>query len=154
MSSPEIACNRIRKLIANGKLEYALDEITRLSEHSSFISDAIQQQARFTYLKQKIRSGTLNWDDESISRNQITASALDLLDLWLKSGEKNLWSRAGIPSTIKYPSKPFKGLHLENGVNAERLSYEGFGESQPIATNFTSQGRKLNRRVEFELYLE
>jgi OOP family OmpA-OmpF porin len=34
------------------------------------------------------------------------------------------------------------------GVAADRLSTEGFGESKPVATNDTSEGRARNRRVE------
>lgn len=38
---------------------------------------------------------------------------------------------------------------LQNfGVNADRISTQGFGESQPIATNATKEGRAQNRRVD------
>ncbi len=37
----------------------------------------------------------------------------------------------------------------ETGITAERLSHQGFGESKPIATNNTPEGRALNRRTEF-----
>lgn len=40
------------------------------------------------------------------------------------------------------------------GISPKRLSYQGFGEEQPIASNKTSSGRKLNRRVEFNMYIE
>lgn len=40
---------------------------------------------------------------------------------------------------------------IKQGIAAERLSYKGFGESQPIAENDTPEGRKLNRRTEFEV---
>lgn len=39
-----------------------------------------------------------------------------------------------------------------NGIEDHRLIAVGFGESQPIATNDTSAGRSLNRRVEFRVY--
>ena len=36
----------------------------------------------------------------------------------------------------------------ENGISKERLSAVGYGESRPIATNATDEGRAQNRRVE------
>jgi len=37
---------------------------------------------------------------------------------------------------------------LSNGISAERIIIEAFGEKVPIADNSSSEGRKLNRRVE------
>ena len=38
-----------------------------------------------------------------------------------------------------------------NGVRPDRLLVSGFGESRPIATNATPQGREQNRRVEIRI---
>ena len=38
-----------------------------------------------------------------------------------------------------------------NGIRAERLVVEGRGSAEPIADNSTRYGRRLNRRIEFEL---
>ncbi len=40
------------------------------------------------------------------------------------------------------------------GISRDRISSKGYGETQPIATNDTPQGRKTNRRVEFLLIKE
>jgi outer membrane protein OmpA-like peptidoglycan-associated protein len=40
------------------------------------------------------------------------------------------------------------------GIKSERIRYAGFGETRPIASNLTAEGRELNRRVEFELVLD
>ncbi|GAB5419249.1 MAG: hypothetical protein Crog4KO_32930 [Crocinitomicaceae bacterium] len=37
------------------------------------------------------------------------------------------------------------------GISASRLTSEGYGSRQPIATNNTSDGRQQNRRTEFEI---
>jgi outer membrane protein OmpA-like peptidoglycan-associated protein len=40
---------------------------------------------------------------------------------------------------------------INKGVDPDRLTARGFGETRPIADNETEQGRKANRRVEFIL---
>ncbi|MCX5801419.1 MAG: OmpA family protein [Candidatus Eisenbacteria bacterium] len=43
--------------------------------------------------------------------------------------------------------------YLENlGVVRTRFAITGFGETQPIASNYTSEGQQLNRRVEVAIY--
>ncbi len=37
------------------------------------------------------------------------------------------------------------------GVNPERISAAGYGESRPVASNETQEGRRLNRRTEFTI---
>lgn len=38
---------------------------------------------------------------------------------------------------------------IEAGINADRLSFKGYGFSKPAADNTTAEGRQFNRRVEF-----
>jgi len=40
---------------------------------------------------------------------------------------------------------------VAKSIAAERLSTEGKGSSQPVADNATADGRKKNRRIEFEV---
>ncbi|MBK8703428.1 MAG: OmpA family protein [Saprospiraceae bacterium] len=61
-----------------------------------------------------------------------------------KANKKLSESRAA--ACLKYLAK--------KGVAPERMRAAGWGESKPVATNKTDKGRRLNRRVEFRLYLE
>jgi OmpA-OmpF porin, OOP family len=40
---------------------------------------------------------------------------------------------------------------ISKGVPASRITSHGYGESRPVATNETDEGRQLNRRVEFKI---
>lgn len=40
---------------------------------------------------------------------------------------------------------------IDRGITADRMTSQGFGSSQPIASNDTVTGRALNRRIEFAL---
>ncbi len=40
---------------------------------------------------------------------------------------------------------------IAKGIDQSRVKSKGYGESKPIATNKTSDGRQLNRRVEFKI---
>ncbi len=39
----------------------------------------------------------------------------------------------------------------ERGIDPSRLSYKGYGKSQPVDDNTTSEGRRLNRRTEVKI---
>lgn len=40
-----------------------------------------------------------------------------------------------------------KDALLQSGVQASRITTAGYGESQPVASNYTPEGRQMNRRV-------
>ena len=40
---------------------------------------------------------------------------------------------------------------IENGIGKDRLSFIGFGESQPINSNETDKGKAENRRTEVKI---
>lgn len=51
-------------------------------------------------------------------------------------------------------AQSIKDYLVEQGADASRLKIKGMGESDPIATNETEQGRFRNRRIEYVVYDE
>ena len=49
-------------------------------------------------------------------------------------------------------AKSVEKFCIENGIPASKITTEGKGESRPIASNKTSAGRRMNRRVEIYVY--
>jgi outer membrane protein OmpA-like peptidoglycan-associated protein len=45
-------------------------------------------------------------------------------------------------------------LIITQEIAPERITYAGYGFSQPIADNITEDGRQQNRRVEFKVISE
>lgn len=48
-------------------------------------------------------------------------------------------------------AKAVVGYLLSKGINADRLTYKGYGETQPMADNISEQGRSKNRRTEMKV---
>ena len=44
-----------------------------------------------------------------------------------------------------------KDYLVNKGIDASRMATEGYGDTQPVATNKTKAGKALNRRVAFEV---
>lgn len=48
-------------------------------------------------------------------------------------------------------AKAVKSYLVENDISEARIQYKGYGETQPIDTNDTEEGRARNRRTEFKV---
>ena|SRR5688572_663451 len=48
-------------------------------------------------------------------------------------------------------AKAVKTYLIRKGISDKRIKTKGFGETQPVATNETEEGKQQNRRVEFEI---
>jgi len=61
-------------------------------------------------------------------------------------------SRANLQLSELRAKACYDHLHKARGIEKDRLSYKGYGDTKPRATNETISGRRRNRRVEFELF--
>lgn len=63
----------------------------------------------------------------------------------------NVGGKASNLQLSKDRANAVKEYLLANGITADRIKIEGFGDSRPAATNKTAEGRQKNRRVEFRI---
>jgi OmpA-OmpF porin, OOP family len=48
-------------------------------------------------------------------------------------------------------AKSVREYIVSKGIAESRITSQGYGETKPVATNETDEGRQLNRRVEFKI---
>ncbi|GAC1432076.1 MAG: hypothetical protein NVSMB7_07940 [Chitinophagaceae bacterium] len=48
-------------------------------------------------------------------------------------------------------AKSVREYIVSKGIAGNRIGSQGYGETKPVATNETDDGRQLNRRVEFKI---
>ena len=70
---------QIEALLAKGDLRSAIAQLKVLLENSPLLDKVIQQSGRFERLYEKIHSGTISYEAESVAENQISKSILALL---------------------------------------------------------------------------
>jgi len=64
----------------------------------------------------------------------------------------NVGSESANTKLSKDRAEALKAYLVSKGANPSRIEATGYGETQPIASNKTAEGRQKNRRVEFTLY--
>jgi outer membrane protein OmpA-like peptidoglycan-associated protein len=87
-----------------------------------------------------------------------TIASLDAIKEILKNYPNAKWSIEGHTDSTgsdklnqklsEDRANAIKNVLIENGIKAENLSAVGYGESKPIASNKTKEGRAQNRRTE------
>lgn len=71
------------------------------------------------------------------------------LKIQINGHTDNVGSEADNLKLSQNRAKAVTNYLIEQGISQDRLSYKGFGESEPIDSNETEIGRKNNRRTEF-----
>ena len=97
-------------------------------------------------------TGSASLRQESLSELLQLKSLLDerpTMHIRIQGHTDNVGSDADNQILSEKRAKAVMDYLIQQGVNADSLSYKGFGKTQPVDTNDTSEGRQNNRRTEF-----
>lgn len=150
----------------SGVLQSLSDELKKKKE-----TDSLEQVAGKLFTTQpatedKTKPTSYNLDKIYFDRNSDSLRAeskeqLDLLVDFLKQfpqaeimihGYTDSTGNAAMNQTLSESrAKAVADYLIQHGIFKNRLAYKGHGEENPIADNKTTQGRKMNRRVEFTI---
>ena len=91
-------------------------------------------------------SGTQILDEMAVALNKVGGKKVKIIGHTDSSGDaaKNL-------ALSKERAVAVKNYLINKSIAVERLSVEGLGSNKPVADNATADGRKKNRRIEFDV---
>ena len=112
---------------------YELGDIVRLKNILYDFNKAILRSKSFPELDKLVRI---------LKKNPTVKIELSAHTDYIGSDAYNI----GLSNDRAYAAREYL---ISSGIAEDRIISKGFGESRPIATNKTSEGRQLNRRVEF-----
>lgn len=114
-------------------------------------AETLEKSVRET-LKVRFETASANVTDDSLSEIRNVAQAMREFPestLVLEGHTDNVGNAASNRALSQSRAETVKQILVEEmGIDADRVSAKGYGESQPIADNDTAEGRARNRRVE------
>lgn len=123
---------------------FNLEDITDITLDEEFVFDNVQ-----------FESG--KWDISENSEIEIQ-KIIEIMEFFpqlrlkISAFTDNLGSPTYNLELSEKRAKAVKDYMVANGIEGNRIEYEGYGENKPRDTNETEEGRQNNRRVEFELF--
>jgi OOP family OmpA-OmpF porin len=116
------------------------------NEDRAVVNEAVKN-LEFDFGKATIREHS----DESLNK-LATLLVNKGFNLKLAGYTDNIGSVSANLKLSKDRAEAVKTYLAQQGVDPSKISAEGYGKANPIATNKTDKGRQINRRVEFSIY--
>ena len=110
---------------------------------------APQPNYNFTNIQFEFNSGVLKTSSYPALDNAATQMKIDPSAKFMLKGYASAEGTAAHNMELSADrANAVKAYLLNSGVNADNITAQGYGESNPVADNTTEDGRILNRRVE------
>ena len=148
------AQKKLRSVIANAPVTVLAvskethNQAALLQSEIALLLEDIRENVVFTTGSEKLRPRAFpTLDDIASAMQRFPEPYLEV------SGHTDSQSSAGYNLSLSEQRAISVTRYLEErGISSDRLHPIGYGESQPIHTNDTADGRAKNRRVEFWAY--
>lgn len=152
----DLVNNRNYLLVIQGDEFFRIEEMFYLEGPTDFrkVTEPIASRVKFESIEFDLGQSDLKPEMYG-DLNKIVNFMYDNLDFFLKiSGHTDSFGAAA--TNLKLSKERAKTIRdyivIFGGVDERRVSHEGYGSSQPIVEEVTEEDKKLNRRVEFEIY--
>jgi outer membrane protein OmpA-like peptidoglycan-associated protein len=119
--------------------------VIELTVEEKEIISKVFENLQFETGKAVIKSSSF----ESLDALALLMNKRPSFKLYIEGHTDNVGSDASNLSLSDRRAKAAKDYLVKKGVDASRITSKGYGESKPVATNSTPEGRQKNRRVEF-----
>lgn len=129
---------------------YSLDEIISMMQSGKSVAGkkiCAIDDINFAFGKSKIDASSHAYLNKLANTLKRTGASV-----CINGHTDNVGSEAANLELSKQRAMAVMEYLVKKGVSRTKLSYRYYGMSKPIATNTTEEGRKMNRRVEFEIY--
>lgn len=131
---------------------YCIDDVSIVEDpNGSAVQEAMEREGKYTFQGVLFATGSHQLAEASLEE-------LGALAAWLIEHPEKQAEIAGHTDNVgsdesnrllseRRARSVFEYL-TQQGIDAERLSYKGYGKTRPVATNASEEGRRQNRRVE------
>ena len=128
---------------------FTLEEILDMVEHGQRVTGktiCAMEQINFEYDKSTISPKSYSYLDKIATFLINTKNKVEI-----KGHTDNRGTAEYNMNLSRERAEAVYNYLLKKGVNPNRISYSYYGLTRPVASNDTEAGRRLNRRVEFEI---
>lgn len=107
----------LRHLLGKDELKPVIQELSALLKNNQQLDEVIQQSARWNEVKRQIRLGVIDYEEANLTKNQIRAGLLGLLE--------EIEDNIAIPELAKEVDQYIKGISGKNIVSGSTISAGG-----------------------------
>lgn len=128
---------------------YSLDEIISMMNNGENVKGKVfcsVDDINFDFSKSDIKPSSFKYLDK-LAQTLIKTNA----NIIVKGHTDNIGTQEANMTLSKERAQAVVNYLKQKGVKSSNLQYEFFGATKPLASNDTEAGRRLNRRVEFEI---